>query len=166
MIKLCCYVIRSTRHPEGSQWPPPWSAPAADPPRDVWWTASRNYTVLFLSRDVKHTEFNQYIPVLLSSLSMSDSRFRKLVMLWMWRHHDMVLWRPGGGAWHNGLILTTASNATAELTLLTTWLHCGKRVKRKISNVWSRASCGPYHGLEHPNYGIKDIDRALTHLYP
>ena len=29
------------------------SAPAADSPRGIWWTVSRNYTVWFLSRDVK-----------------------------------------------------------------------------------------------------------------
>ena len=30
----------------------------------------------------------------------------------------------------------------------------GKRVIRKISIVGSRASYGPYHGLELPNHGI------------
>ena len=56
---------------------------------------------------------NQYLPGLLTSLNVSDSRFRKLVMFWMWCHHDMALWRHGCGAWHNGLILTTASNANS-----------------------------------------------------
>ena len=179
--------VRSTRHPEGSQRPTGW--PAADSPRDVWWTVSRNCTVLFLSCDVKNTKFNQYMPVLLSSLNtlrqrqngrhfaddtfnrifvnenarisikfslkfvpkgpvnnipalvqimawrrpgdkplsesmmvslmthicvtrpqwvnVSGSRFRKIVMYWMWR--DLALWRHGGGAWHNGSILTTSS---------------------------------------------------------
>ena len=40
------------------------------------------------------------------------------------------------------------------MTLLTTWLDPGKRVVRKISNVGSRASYGPYHGLELPNHGV------------
>ena len=79
--------------------------------------------VLFLSRDVKNTKFNQYLPVLLMSLNVSDSRFRKLVMFWMWRHHDMELWRHGGGAWHNGLILTTASNGNS-------WADVAKHVTR------------------------------------
>ena len=43
--------------------------------------------------------------------------------------------------------------------LLTTWLDCGKRVIRKISNAGSRASYGPYHGLELPNYGINGVTR-------
>ena len=33
--------------------------------------------------------------------------------VWMWRHHDMALRRHGGGAWRNGLILTTASNGNS-----------------------------------------------------
>ena len=87
--------------------------PATDSPREIWWTVSRNYTVLFLSRDVKNTKFNQYLPVLWASLNGWDSRFRKFVMFWMWRDHDMALWRHGGGTWHNGLILTTASNGNS-----------------------------------------------------
>ena len=89
------------------------TAPTSDSPRDVWWTVSRNYTVLFLSREVKNAKFNQYLPVLLTSLSVLDSIFRELVMFWMWRHHEMALWRQGGGAWHSALILTTASNANS-----------------------------------------------------
>ena len=34
------------------------------------------------------------------------------------------------------------------------WLDCGKRVILKISNAGSRASYGPYHGLDLPNYWI------------
>ena len=30
------------------------SALATDSPMEIWWTVSRNYTVLFLSRDVKN----------------------------------------------------------------------------------------------------------------
>ena len=124
---------------------------ATDSPRDVWWTVSRNYTVLFLFRYVKNTNFNQYLPVILMSLGVWDSKFGKLVMFWMWRHHDMALWRHGSGAWHNCLILTP----TAEPTLLTTWLDCGNRVIREIWNSGSWASYGPYHWLELPIYGIK-----------
>ena len=35
--------------------------------------------VLFLSHDVKNTKFNQYLPVILTSLNGSNSRFWKLV---------------------------------------------------------------------------------------
>ena len=87
---------------------------AADSPRDVWWTVSRNYIVLFLSRDVKNTKFNQYSTVFWRRFNVSASRFRKLAMFWIWRHHDMAMWRHGDGAWHNGLILTTASNANSR----------------------------------------------------
>ena len=83
---------------------------AADSPRDIWWTVSRNYTVLFLSRDVKNTKFNQYLPVDLTSLNVSNSRFRKPVMFWRWRHQGVALWRHGRSAWHNCLPLATASN--------------------------------------------------------
>ena len=88
------------------------SAPATDSLWDVWWTVSRNYTVLSLSRDIKNIKFNRYLPVLLASLNVSESRFRK--MFWMWRHLDMVLWRHGGGAWHNGLIWENALNVTSS----------------------------------------------------
>ena len=86
------------------------SGPRADRRSDpVWWTVSRNYTVLFLSRDVKNTKS---INIYRWSWRrfVSNSRFRKLVLFWMWRHHGRAFWRRGGGTWHNGLLLTTASN--------------------------------------------------------
>ena len=108
IIKLCCYWIRSTRSSEGIPRPPGWpqvspmgSAPAADSPREIWRTVSRIYTVLFLSRVVKNTKFNQYLPVDLTSLNVSNSRSRKPVMFWRWRRHGVALWRHGAGAWHN-----------------------------------------------------------------
>ena len=111
MIKLCTYVILSLRHPEGSQCLPDCrSAPAADILKDVWWTVSCNYTILFLSPDVKNTIYIQYLSMVLTLLNMSDSRFRKLIMLWMWRHHGMALWCHGSGAWHNYIFLMTGIN--------------------------------------------------------
>ena len=47
-IKLWSYLIRSTRHPSGSQRPPPcWPqvSPSRWLPEDVWWTLSRSNTV-------------------------------------------------------------------------------------------------------------------------
>ena len=46
--------------------------------------------------------------------------------------------------------------AATALTLLTTWLNCGKRVIWKISNAGSQASYG-YHGLELPHHGINRL---------
>ena len=86
------------------------TAPAADSPREIWWSVSRNYRILFLSRDVKNTKFNQYLPEDLTSLNVFNSRFRKPVMFWRWRYHGVALWRHGRGAWHNCLLLTKASN--------------------------------------------------------
>ena len=107
MIKLCCYVIRSTRSREGSPRPPGRSAPAADSPSDV-----------------KNTKFNQYLPVDLTSLNVSNSRFRKPVMFWRWRRHGVTLWRHGRGAWHNCLLLATASNVNCSANVVNhvTWL--------------------------------------------
>ena len=142
---------------EGSQWTPGWpvvSWLAADSLREIWWTISRNYTVLFFSRDVKNTKFNQYLPVDLMSLNVSNSRFRKPVMFWTKRHHGVVLWRHGRGAWHNCLLLTKASNVNCWADVANMWLDCGKRVIRKISNAGSLGSYGPYHGLELPNHVI------------
>ena len=89
------------------------SAPDADSPRGIGWTVSRNYKVLFLSRDVKNTKFNQYLPVDLTSFNVSNSSFQKPVMFWRWCHHGVALWRHGHGAWHNCLLLTTASNVNS-----------------------------------------------------
>ena len=98
--------------------------PALDSLREIWWTISRNYTVLFLSRDVKNTKFNQYLPVDLTSLKVSNSRFRKPAMFWRWRRHGVTLWRHGRGAWYNRLLLATASNVNcwADVANHVTWL--------------------------------------------
>ena len=100
------------------------AAPAADSPREIWWTVSRNYTVLFLSRDVKNTKFNQYLHVDLTSHNVSNSRFRKPVMFWRWRRYGVALWRHGRGAWNNCLLLATASNVNcwADVANHVTWL--------------------------------------------
>ena len=121
---------------------------------EIWWTVSRNNTVLSFSRDVKNKKFNQYLPLDLTSLSVSNSRFRKPVMFWRWRGHGVALWRHGRGVWHNCLLLATASNVNcwADVANHVTWLL--QRVIRKISNAGSRASYAPYHGLELPNHGI------------
>ena len=93
-------------------------------PREIWWTLSRNYTVLFLSRDVKNTKFNQYLSVDLTSLNMSNSTIRKPVMFWRWRRHGVALWRHGRGALLNCLLLATASNVNcwADVANHVTWL--------------------------------------------
>ena len=49
--------------------------------------------------------------------------------------------------------------SAAELTLLNMWPECGKRVIRKLSNDRSRASHGPYHGLELTIHGINCIGK-------
>ena len=97
----------------------------ADSPREIWWTVSRNYTVLILSRDMKNTKFNQYLPVDLTSLNVSNSRYRKPVMFWRWRHHGVALWRHGRGAGDNCLLLTTASN-----------VKCWADVANHMTRLW------------------------------
>ena len=139
------------------------TAAAADFLREIWWTVSRNYTVLFLSRDVKNTKFNQYLPVDLTSLNMPNSRFRKRVMFWRWRRqylpvdltslnvsnsrfpkpvmfwkwgrHGVALWRHGRGAWHNCLLLATASN-----------VNCWADVAN-LASGWYGKFRTPDHGL-------------------
>ena len=87
------------------------SAPAADSPREIWWTISRNYTVLFSSRDAKNTKFKQYLLVDLTSLNVPNSRFQKPVMFWRWRHHGIVTSRRWYlTQWFEPM---TASNATS-----------------------------------------------------
>ena len=54
-----------------------------------------------------------------------------------------------------GCSLSQLATSTTALTLLTTWLDCGKRMIRKISNAGLWASYRPYHGLELPSHEIK-----------
>ena len=44
-------------------------------------------------------------------------------MFWMRRHRDIALWRHDGGAWHDGLFLTTASNVDC-------WAYVANQVTR------------------------------------
>ena len=59
-------------------------------------------------------KFNQYLPVIFTSFIVFDSRFWKLVMFRICRHHDMVLWHHDNGAWHNDLFLATGSNISLK----------------------------------------------------
>ena len=97
----------------------------ADSPREIWWTVSRYYTVLCLSRDAKFTKFYQYLPVDLTSPDVSNSRFRTPVMTWKWRYYDVTLWRHGRGAWHNCLLLTRSSN-----------VNCWADVVNHVTRLW------------------------------
>ena len=102
------------------------SAPATDSLREFWWTVSHNNTVLFLSRDFKTTKINQYSPVVLVYLNVPNSRFQKHILIWMWRHLGIVLWRHYCGAWHNALLLTTtASN-----------VNCWADVANHVARLW------------------------------
>ena len=95
IIKLCYFVIQPLTPRRMSGWP---------------YHVITCIVWFFLCRDVKNTKFNQYLPMVLTSLNVSDSIFLKLVMFWIWRHHDMALWRHVDDAWHNCLFLTTATN--------------------------------------------------------
>ena len=119
--------------------------------RQVKNTKFNQYLPVLLTRppgwpQVKNTKFNQYLPVLLTSLNMSGSRFRKLIMFWMWRHHD---------AWHNGLILMTASNANS-------WPDVANHVTR----LWQAGKYGKFltadHGMMTSSNG--NIFRITGHL--
>ena len=101
------------------------SAPAVDSPREIWWTISHNYTVLFISCDVKNTKFNQYSHVDLMSLNVSNSRFWKPVMFWKWRRHGIAFWHQDHCAWHKFLPLMTASN-----------VNCWADVANQVTQLW------------------------------
>ena len=78
IIKLC-HVIR----PQGSGGR--WLLEGCLMDRN--YTVSRNYTVLFLSRDVKkQNSVNTYL-----WLTVSKSKFRKRVLFWMWPHHGKAV---------------------------------------------------------------------------
>ena len=94
-------------------------------------------------------KFIQYLPVILTSLDVSDSNFRKLVIFSKWRHPDMAVWCRGGGAWHKALFLKKPSYVSSWVDVdvasnfTQTRLDCGKRVTRKISIARSQASYEP-----------------------
>ena len=90
-IKLYCYMTQSKR-----------------------WTILRSNKVLFLTCDIETTNFNQYLPMVRTSLYVPNSRLQKLVVFWMWRHHAITLWRHGRGARYNALLLTTARNVNCQ----------------------------------------------------
>ena len=119
-------AARLTTGREVSGWGWPVVSPAvADSPGEIWWTVSRNYTVLFLSCDVQNTKFNQYLPVDLMSLNLSNWGLRKPVMFWRWRHHGVALWCHGLDAGHNYLLLTTGSN-----------FNCWADVTNHVTRLW------------------------------
>ena len=83
-------------------------------------------------------------------------------MLWMWRHHGIAVWRNVGGAWHNALFLTTASNINC-------WAGVASHVVRLLQagdtenfERGSRANHRPYHGLKLPYHGINPDTYFLT----
>ena len=114
--------MRSTRSPSGSQRP---GQTWADSPREIWWTVSRNYTVLFLSCDVKITKFNHYLAVVLTSLNVSIAIFQKPAIFWIWRK-----------CW-------------ADVSNYVTQLWQADDTENFERRSWG--SYGPYHGLELPN---------------
>ena len=170
MIKMCCYMIRFTRHPSGSQrsglstrhlevsqQPPDWQQ--VSPGRwlpEVWLVnVSRNNTILSSSRDLKMQYQIQYLLLVLTSLNVSNWRFRKLVILWMWRDYGMALRRHNGGVWHHTLFATIASKITSWADVANdftqTRLDCGKWLMWKMLYAGSRANHGPYHWLVLPS---------------
>ena len=83
-------------------------------------------------------------PWFLTSLNVSNSRFHKFVMFWMWRHHSITLWRHS--RWSVGFDTMLCSKrqlamSTAELTLLITWLVC------IVASEWYGKFRKAYHGL-------------------
>ena len=100
IIKPCGHIIQYTRHPNGvsRRQADLSSAPATDTARDVWRTISYHYTVLFLSCDIKSS---QYLPEVLTYRTHDFV----LVMLWMWCYHK-ALWRHGDGVWCTAMIYT------------------------------------------------------------
>ena len=68
---------------------------------------------------------SQYLPVDLTSLNVSNSRFRKPVTFWRWHYHGVALWHHGCDAGHNCLLLTTASN-----------INCWADVAIHVTRLW------------------------------
>ena len=102
MIKLCPYVIQFTKLPEGSQR---WLSEESGGPYQMT-TQFNFYPVMSKLQN----SINNY-PWCWRRLLFLTLRLQPLVIFWMWRHHGIALWRPGSGAWNNGLFLTTVNNA-------------------------------------------------------
>ena len=130
IIKLCC-CVNSRSH-----------RPGLTCGREIWWTVSRNFTVLFLSHDIKNTKFNQYLPVDLTSLNVSNSRFLKPVMFWRWRHHGVALWptvSPAAADSPREIWWTVSRNFTVLFLS-----HDIKKIQNSINIypwIWRRLTC-------------------------
>ena len=107
IIKLGCYVIQSTKPSEGSPQPAN--------------RITKQHRFIFLSRDVTSIKFDQYLPVVLTSLNVASTIFQKLVFF----KCDIIIevWRHGGGAWHSTLFQTTASNVNCWAEVASGYLH-------------------------------------------
>ena len=131
--KLCCYMMRSIRHPEGKQrlqgWP------------------DRRSPALCSSLDCKNTKCDWYLPVVLPSFNSSSSWFWKLVIhvCWMWhnRGDSFVTSRQCC------LVQCFVSNDSPFRA------DVANVCKHLIRKTLSRASYGPHYWLELPNHGIK-----------
>ena len=115
--------------------------------------AADSSIVLFLSRDVKTTKSSEYLPAIFTSLNVSNLRFQKIVMLWLWRHHGIALWRRVGDRRHNVLFITKASNNNCWVDAANHVARLWQAGDREISNAGSRPSYGPYHGISRVYHG-------------
>ena len=61
----------------------------------LFWTVSHNYAIFFILL-CQIYPFQLIFTCGLSSLNISNSRFRKLIMFWMWRYHGRAFRRRGG----------------------------------------------------------------------
>ena len=133
IIKMCCYVLRSTRPPEGSQ------RSRAQPLTPRWRTGGPYHVT---------TKF--YFYPMISNLQNSIN-----IYPWFWRR--LTSWYSivthSSGAWHNGLFLTKASNIKcwADVANHGAWLwqtdYMENFEHRNTGYLW------PYGGLELINHG-------------
>ena len=93
------------------------------------------------------TKCNQYLPMGFTSLNVTNSRFLKDVMFWMWRHYGMVLWRHSGGARHNALFLMTASNVKSWTDIANDFTQRGLIVASRWNGKFRTTDYRPAMGL-------------------
>ena len=115
-------------------------------PRDVWWTVPRNYAVFFSFRVVKHSNWKQYLPVVLMSLNVSNSTFRKLAIFWVWPQHGHSI--VTSRRWCFFLMTAINVNSSFDLANHSSLKRCSIVASLGCRKRISRATYWPCHGQQ------------------
>ena len=161
IIKLCCFVVTVHQFSRGESVA---AGLTAGHPRPLP-TRGRSggpYHVIiqfYFYPVIKNTKFNQYLPVLLTSLNVSDSRFQKLVMFIIIPHIAREF--QGFRVWGKFVF------RTLELMDTPTNLANQVKVDHALDQSRSVQSRGPEraHQNNEPSWRSSRTDRRLSRQF-